>query len=72
MALSDSAGWGLTLMAGLATHNRLLLSALESQVPSFFKQLQLLNFSLSHLTTIYLHIMVALTTGWPCVLQAPR
>ena len=47
MALSSNLGWDLTMaqVAGLATHSRLLLSTLESPVPSFFIILKLSNFS---------------------------
>lgn len=47
--LSDSLGWALTMAlgAGLATHNRLLLSTLESPAPSIFLKFKLLHSSLS-------------------------
>lgn len=49
---------------GLITHNRLLLSTLESPVPSLLTVLKLLCFSFSHLTTTYSHSVVAPNAGW--------
>lgn len=46
MVFSGSLGWDLTLV-GLATYNRLLLSTLESLVPSLFIMLGLLHFPFS-------------------------
>lgn len=47
MALSGSSGWDLTIRARLVTHNRPLLSTVESPVPSLFIQLKPLHFSFS-------------------------
>lgn len=48
VVLSDSLGWALTMAlgAGLATHNRLLLSTLKSPAPSVFLMFKLLHSSL--------------------------
>jgi heme/copper-type cytochrome/quinol oxidase subunit 3 len=53
----------------LATHNRLLLSTLESPVPSLFIMLKVFYFS--SLFTTYSHIVVAPAAGWPHCWQAP-
>jgi hypothetical protein len=66
MALSGSLAWNLTTapVVWLATYNRLLLSTLKSPVWSLFIMLKLFLFSFfSHLSIIYLHIVVAPAAG---------
>lgn len=68
MALSGSLAWNLTTapVVWLATYNRLLLSTLKSPVWSLFIMLKLFLFSFfSHLSIIYLHIVVAPAAGSP-------